>query len=158
MGSSNNNKHNSGATNSGHHIELVFPVAGHPQPSCSGSSWACPRLILSPQKVGRQYTFFSMFFHVFPCFSQNMLNSLTGYFTTEMGKLHWSGTFAATFPVTNSVLRTSFRSPTCCICATCFAVATSVNFPLHSVACDRLLRSFSFTFGKKTVIFCLKYG
>ena len=111
MGSSNNNKHNSGATNSGHHIELVFPVAGHPQPSCSGSSWACPRLILSPQKVGRQYTFFSMFFHVFPCFSQNMLNSLTGYFTTEMGKLHWSGTFAATFPVTNSVLRTSFSKP-----------------------------------------------
>jgi len=98
---------------------------------------------------------------VFPCFSKcsGHVHLYFGrYFTTEMGKLHWSGTFAATFPVTNSVLRTSFRSPTCCICATCFAVATSVNFPLHSVACDRLLRSFSFTFGTKTVIFCLKYG
>ena len=80
-----------------------------------------------------------MFFHVFPrtCWTVWL----------DTSQLKWGNftdleTFAATFPVTNSVLRTSFRSPTCCICATCFAVATSVNFPLHSVACDRLLRSF----------------
>lgn len=105
----------------------VFSVAGHPQPSCSGSSCARPRLILSPAKSRqtKKTRFFPCFSMVFPrtCWTVWLDTSQLKNGETS---LHWN--FRSYFFQwqTWCFSGTSFRSPTCCICATCFAVATSV--------------------------------